>query len=351
MVVGVYDIKTPNGSRCSNVNAYTDILKMNRIDHRLVTVDDADFWALVPKMKLFIMRFDQFDSNRQLAADLVPVIHDTYRVPCFPDPATMWHYDDKIRQAIIASANNWPMVKSWFFYSSAAAKDWAAKTTFPVVFKLKGGAGSKNVLKVQDKLEANKLIDQMFGPGVFPEKFTPKRSLKAEHYSIKSELRRLVGNMYRMSKGLDADPYWALHKNYALFQEFLPNNAFDTRITIIGDRAFGFRRMVRRNDFRASGSGAIDYNPSSIDQRCIEIAFKVSRSGGYKSMAYDFLYNQNSEPQFCEMSYTYSSAAIRACPGYWDENLDWHPGHFVPELLHLQDALRDPTLTGPEYLS
>lgn len=350
MVVGVYDIKTPNGTRCPNVDYYTEVLEANGIDYRVVCVDDCDFWSVVPQLKLFIMRFDQFDSNRQVAADIIPLIHDAYRVPCFPDPKTMWHYDDKIRQAMLASANNWPMIKSWYFYSRDAARAWAETTKYPVVFKLKGGAGSKNVMLVHNRLEANQLIEQMFGSGVLPDKFTPKQSLKRAHFSMKSELRHLLGNMYRKSKGLDADPYWARQKNYVLFQEFLPNNVFDTRVTVIGNRAFGFRRMVRQRDFRASGSGVIDYDQSKIDRRCIELAFNVSHSAGYQSMAYDFLFNLNSEPEFCEMSYTYSSLAIRNCPGFWDQNLVWHAGHFSPEVLHLQDALQNFNILGPAAL-
>ena len=44
-------------------------------------------------------------------------------------------------------------------------------------------------------------------------------------------------------------------KDYVYFQKFLPNNKYDIRIVVIGDRAFGFIRYNRENDFRASGSG------------------------------------------------------------------------------------------------
>ena len=55
-----------------------------------------------------------------------------------------------------------------------------------------------------------------------------------------------------------------LQRDYLLVQEFLPGNGFDTRITVIGNRAFGFRRFNRPDDFRASGSGRIDWNPAAI---------------------------------------------------------------------------------------
>ena len=66
-------------------------------------------------------------------------------------------------------------------------------------------------------------------------------------------------------------------KTTVLFQEFLPCNDFDTRITVIGNRAFGFRRFNRANDFRASGSGKIDYDPKNIAPEMVQLAFDVTR--------------------------------------------------------------------------
>lgn len=54
-----------------------------------------------------------------------------------------------------------------------------------------------------------------------------------------------------------------LTKKYVYFQDFIPGNDFDTRVTIIGDRAFGFTRNVRPGDFRASGSGNVGYDFNS----------------------------------------------------------------------------------------
>jgi hypothetical protein len=188
----------------------------------------------------------------------------------------------------------------------------------------------------------------MFGRGVHPEQFLALGSVRLKHFNLVQEIHHLCGNIYRRSKGLDASPFWRRHKNYVLFQRFLPGNNFDTRVTVIGDRAFAFRRMVRDDDFRASGSGRIDYDSTKIDPRCLEIAFATSRKMGFQSMAYDFLRNEDGEPEFCEVSYTYVSSAVHNCPGYWDTRLNWHEGHYWPEHLHLIDALMLPDLKAPE---
>jgi hypothetical protein len=68
----------------------------------------------------------------------------------------------------------------------------------------------------------------------------------------------------------------------------------------------------------------------------------------FQSMAYDFLYDENGEAAFCEISYTYADFAIHDSPGYWDSSLNWHEGHFWPQYCQLIDALKMPDLRQPE---
>src|SRR5262249_35857724 len=112
-------------------------------------------------------------------------------------------------------------------------------------------------------------------------------------------------------------------RGYLYFQEFMEENSFDTRITIIGNRAFAFTRNNRPGDFRASGSGRICYDISRIDRRCVEIAFRVAGSLRSQSLAFDFLFNASHEPVIGEISYCFMAKAVYDCPGHWDANLVW----------------------------
>ena len=130
-------------------------------------------------------------------------------------------------------------------------------------------------------------------------------------------------------------------KGYIYFQDFIPDNDFDTRVTVIGDRAFGFTRNVRPGDFRASGSGDIVYDFQRIQQKCVEIAFDVTRKVGSQSMAFDFVLVENKQPLILEMSYGYNAKAVYSCPGHWDARLNWHQGHIWPQDAILTDLLND----------
>jgi len=128
-------------------------------------------------------------------------------------------------------------------------------------------------------------------------------------------------------------------RGYLYLQEFLPDNKCDLRVTVIGSQAFGFRRMNRPNDFRASGSGMIDYDPEQVDRRAVRIAFAVSRKLGTQSLAFDFLFDRNHDPMIGEISYCYKPVALYNCPGYLDESLVWHEGHVWPQDVILENLL------------
>ena len=146
--------------------------------------------------------------------------------------------------------------------------------------------------------------------------------------------------------------YWMPQKNYALFQDFLPDNDFDTRVTVIGNRAFAFRRFNRPGDFRASGSGRIDYDPGAIDLRCVSAALEAVRKLGSQSMAFDYLFRgKDREPVVGEISYCYADWAVEHCSGHWDAGLNWHAGHLWPEEAHVDDFLAEVAARASERVN
>src|SRR5690606_30193963 len=92
-------------------------------------------------------------------------------------------------------------------------------------------------------------------------------------------------------------------KGYIYFQDFIPGNNHDTRVVIVGNKAFSIIRYNRKDDFRASGSGHKSYDPALIDPRCLQIAFEVSEKLGMQSCAFDFILDTNNNPLIIEISY------------------------------------------------
>jgi len=247
----------------------------------------------------------------------------------FPDINSGWHFDDKVGQKYLLESIGAPIAQTWVFYDKKEALDWIENTDFPKVFKLRGGAGSSNVKLIQNHAQAVRFVKRAFGRG-FPsyDKIEDlKENVRRFDWSKNSQiaLGKSVRRLYmstRFARIIESQ------KGYALFQEFAPNNEYDIRVITIGDRAFAIKRMVRSNDFRASGSGNILYDKNEIDERCVKIALETTEKLKALCIAYDFVFNKDNEPLIVEINYGFDHKAYFPCPGYWDQKLEWHEGRF-----------------------
>jgi glutathione synthase/RimK-type ligase-like ATP-grasp enzyme len=248
----------------------------------------------------------------------------------FPDPRTMWHYDDKVAQKYLLEGIGAPLVPSHVFYEEKAALAWIKSAHYPLVFKLRGGTGSQNVRLVKNRREAACIVKKSFSTGfsLYPrwanlkERVRKYREGKAASWDVaKGIARLLVPPVYARISGRQ--------RGCVYFQDFIPGNGYDIRVVVIGDKAFAIKRMVRSDDFRASGSGNIVYDKGELPVDTVTLAFTIHRKLRTQCTAMDFLYDQG-QPKVIEISYGFVPAGYDACPGYWDADLTWHEGSFDP---------------------
>ncbi len=289
-------------------------------------------------------RWAHTPQDKQSARRILHVIEHTLGIPVFPDSATAWHYDEKVAQYYLLKGLGAPVPETWVFWRREDALAWAPTAPYPLVFKLSCGAGSSHVTKVQTAEEAAHLINLCFVWGLHPtDEAGMGRQMRARSAMLWQGLRRRLTDGLRYGLTGRLPPvhplWWRPEFGYVYFQRFVAGNEGDTRITIIGDRAFGFRRRNRPSDFRASGSGLIDHDPSQVDLRCVETAFRVSKAGRFQSMAYDFLFDDG-KPVIGEISYTFADWAVQACPGHWRPDLTWVEGPMWPEEAQARDFLQ-----------
>lgn len=214
------------------------------------------------------------------------------------------------------------------------------QTDFPKVFKLRGGAGSQNVALVRSKNQAKNLIRKAFGRG-FPS-FDSWGSLKEEWRRFglgKSKLLDLAEAFVRL---VLPPPYARIKgrdKGYIYFQEYIPGNSFDIRIIIIGDKAFGIKRLVRSNDFRASGSGLVFYEKQHFKEDTIRLSFQMAEKLKSQCAAFDFVYTED-RTYVLEVSYGFIKEVYDPCTGYWDKEMNWYEGKFNPYGWMVENLLR-----------
>lgn len=313
---------------------WIDLCEKLNIDYKIVNCYDTNIMSILEGCGALMWSFDHGSPKDILMARNILYSCELKGMKVFPNFRSCWHFDDKISQKYLLESIGAPLVNSWSFYDKKVAVRWLDSTAkYPLVAKLRRGAGSYNVKLLKNKKEALSYCNRMFSNGFIPG---------PEYLSdVKNKLKvakTLTGIVKRLKKApiffkdvFIAKQYFPREKGYFYVQEFLPNNKFDIRVTIIGNKAWAFRRMVRKNDFRASGSGMIDYDHSEIPLDIIKISFDISKNLNIQSMAYDFILGRNDEPYIVEISYRFAFKAIYKCSGYWDNNLKWHKAFSKPE--------------------
>lgn len=307
---------------------WIEYCEKNKIEYKIVCAYDTNIIEQVQDCDAFMWHHHHADYKDVLFSKQLIFSLETAGIRCFPNAQTTWHFDDKLGQKYLLEAIGAPLVPSYVFYTKKEAFQWIKKTSFPIVFKLRGGAGSNNVKLVKNERAAVYFVKKAFSRGF---------SCNSIWTSIKEVLRKRkekrvtfyqsVVTIFRIAFMPNSNTKLNnREKGYVYFQEFIPNNSYDIRICVVGNKAFGLIRLTRKNDFRASGSGHIVYEKNQIDTRCVEIAFKVSQQLKTQSLAFDFVFDKNNNPLIVEISYGYSMKAYDMCEGFWDKDLNWHAG-------------------------
>jgi hypothetical protein len=315
--------------------------KEYKVDFKLVNCFDSDIVSQLEDCDGLMWHWSQVDSRAILFARQLTYSLEKKGLKVFPDSQTCWHFDDKVGQKYLLESIKAPLVPSFVFYVKEQAEDWVNHTNFPKVFKLRGGASSVNVKLVKSKVRAYRLIRKAFGRGFMPINKINRLNDKV----LKFKRNRNFANFILIIKGIFRlvypsydDKMLVREKGYIYFQDFISESTYDIRIVIIGNRAFGIKRLVRKNDFRASGSGNLVYDRQEIPEECIRNAFCEAEKLDLQCVGFDFVF-KNGVVWLLEISYGFVSEAYLPCPGFWDNKLNWHEGSFVPEWFMIEDFI------------
>lgn len=258
----------------------------------------------------------------------------------FPDFYTSWHFDDKVGQKYLLEAIRAPLVSSYVFYDKNEALYWADTTEFPKVFKLRKGAGSAQVRLIKSREDARRLIKKAFGRGF--SQYNSSANLKERWRMFKnrkSNLWNLLKGIVRLGYTTEFARVVGNEKGYIYFQDFVPGNSSDTRVVVIKKKAFAIKRIVRENDFRASGSGELEYSKVLFDEDTIRLSFELADKLKTQSIAFDYVYSDG-KPLIVEISFGFSPEPYMNCEGYWDSDMNWNPGHFNPQHWMVESLLK-----------
>ena len=309
---------------------WIEYCEKKNLPYKLVNCYDNDLIAQLDGCRGLMWHWDLTHYKAALFARQLTLSLESAGIRVFPGINTGWHYNDKVGQKYLLEAIGAPLVKSYVFFSKEEALRWSYATSYPKVFKLRAGAGSSNVKLVKNKHAAQLLIKKAFGSG-FPQISSLGR-LHERLWMLRrdkdfSSLKKLATGIIRLLITKKVEKFSQREKGYIYFQDYLPHNNNDTRIVVIGDRSFGMIRHCRTNDFRASGSGLIDFNHTLINMDCVRTSFDIAKKLKVQSIAIDFIKKADAPCQIIEISYAFIPYKF---PGYWDKDLVWHEGEITP---------------------
>jgi glutathione synthase/RimK-type ligase-like ATP-grasp enzyme len=309
---------------------WLEYCQQKQIDYEIVNCYDSD---IVEQMKNFdILLWHHQQSNPRdyiMAKALLEALESSGKV-VFPSHNTGWHFDDKVAQKYLFEGLDIPCPKNYVFYEFESLANFANTCSYPIVWKLKGGSGSRNVKLVHSQRQLLSIARKMFGSGVrdYDSWGGIKESLR--RYSLGSKgakdvVKAIIHLVYPVRYERASGKAWG----YVYLQEFVPGNDSDFRVIVIKDKAFAIKRYARPNDFRASGSGYIEYKKDSIPDELVQYSFKLAKKIQSQCVAFDFVY-KDGHPLVLEMSYGYRKEGYYPCEGYWTDDLVWHGGDFNP---------------------
>ena len=159
---------------------------------------------------------------------------------CYPSADQVLLYENKSLEAFIAEGCGLPFAKTYISHSREDALAMIEAAPYPLVSKIDHSSGSLGVELVPDVRGASRIVRQAFS-----------RAGRKVHVP------------------------WRRQKGYVYFQEFVPNDGFDIRVILVGDRAFGYYRRVPKGDFRASGMNTVERR--GLPEEAIRVALEVQR--------------------------------------------------------------------------
>lgn len=288
------------------------------------------------KFDIILWHYSNYSFKDMLMAKNILFTLEDQGKKVFPSFKDAWHFDDKLAETYLLESINAPIPQSFYYYNlndlEKAVRE--KEISFPIIAKLRNGSGSHNVKKLNNAEELINYGKKMFTSGLSS---APSLMYKASS-NIKSSknLKTFLNRAKRIPeflRSLANAKKFNIERGYVYLQEFVPNDGYDLKIVVIGDKLSYIGRNIRQGEFRASGGGDLFYDKSKVTKNVIDSAFKTSDQLGFICMGYDYVVDSiTGEGKIIEISYGFSHHAVQEAKGYFNREGQWIEGELnVPK--------------------
>lgn len=308
-------------------NPWIEFCEKNGLTYEIVDCYQPDIIKQLQNFDCLLWHFSGYVLQDMLSARSILSVAKNMGLKVFPDINSFWHFDDKVAETYLLQSVKAPIPESWMFYLKNDACNWLANdAAYPIVAKLRCGSGSSNVKLLKTKHDAIAYVKRMFSRGykTAPSVFLKSSSLLRSSKNwdvIKKRARKIPEFLHTLLRA----KMFPKERGYVFFQEFIPNDGFDLKIVVIGDKLSFIARNIRKGDFRASGGGDLFFDKSLVTPDIINSAFTASDKAGFECMGYDYVVDKrDGKGKIVEISYGFSHTALLQAGGYWDRSGMWH---------------------------
>lgn len=216
-----------------------------------------------------------------------------YLVPSYD---VLMCHDNKIFQEYLKKYLNFSSINCKIFNNFLEFRD-EKKIKYPAVLKFKSGSGSVNVVKVNDFLEVYKKslpqITYNTNMNFKNKKLRTKYKVKVINFMLKFFPAKISYDYFKKK-------YNTIQTNDCSFvlQEFKPGFSHDFKVLVYDDIIFPIKRMVRKNDFRASGSG--DFASTKLSDEVLEQVYQMHKLLNMPSSSFDILVDKDEKVYYIE---------------------------------------------------
>lgn len=310
------------------VNPWENYCKESNVDYEIIDLFRCDAINRLKEFDVLLWHMGQYSLAEMLEARSILYSAKKIGLKVFPDFNDAWHFDDKVAEMYILQSIGAPIPDSKVYYHMDSIKTdlKAGLIEFPIVGKLRTGSGSHNVKLLKSEHALKHYASKMLSRGYNPAPsiiYKTTSNIRSSH--TKQQFFNKLKRAPEFFRSLSAARHLPREKDYVYLQQFIPNEGYDLKVVVVGDKCAFLVRPVRSHDFRASGGGEVFFDQKYFNKQVIESAFRVSDALGIQCMGYDYVVNKETgEGVIVEMSYGFSHEAIMASGGYYDRELQWH---------------------------
>lgn len=224
-----------------SITTFADLLSMDQFDADTLIIPTSSQQPFLKKYILNVLEIVRLRGGR-----------------IYPDVSAFKCHEDKGFQSLYLPEIGVESNLVSFPIEDILEENIDSKFVYPFVLKNATGFGSKGVTLIRSSEEFRETQEKLLRKPLLTR--------------VKSGLRYVRA---RLSNHLtwSYDNYYLPRENF-IYQEFIPGLSYDYKVLVFYDRLYVLKRGVRKNDFRASGSGIFEFinrNDTSINEELAKV--------------------------------------------------------------------------------